>query len=200
MSSERRQYFRIQDSVLIKYRVLQSDMQDSVQREAEMNRTRIENARAALFGIETDFQEMCEKLRKEQPAVVSVLQIINRKINLLERVISTEVLTPSTTESTEHEPKFVNLSGGGLSVRAENPLAEHANLVIDLVLLPGHEPMRVFGEVVYCRESDEQGYEIGIEYNNIRHQDRERLVQHVLNRQSEQLRLEREQSASTATG
>lgn len=200
MSSERRQYFRIQDSVLIRYRVLQSDMQDAVQREAEMNRTRIENARAALYGIETDFQEMCEKISRDQPALVSVLQVLNRKINLLERVISTEVLTPSTTEYTEHEPKAVNLSGGGLSVNADSPLAKNASLVIDLVLLPSHEPMRIFGTVVYCRPLDEGGHEIGIEFNEIRHQDQERLIQHVLNRQSQQLRIDKDQGAAIAAG
>jgi hypothetical protein len=199
MSSERREYFRIQDSVLIKYRVIQNDMQHDVQREVELNRVRIENARAALFGIESDFQEMCEKLKRDQPSTVGVLQILNRKINLLERVISTEVLMPAPTESTQHQSKFISLSGGGLSVCAGNPLALNAKLVIDLILLPSHEPMRIFGRVVNCREIERGEYDIGIEFDEIRDQDRERLIQHVLHRQSEQLRMDKKQHSAASS-
>lgn len=199
MSSERREYFRIQDSVLIKYRVIQNDMQHDVQREVELNRVRIENARAALFGIESDFQEMCEKLKRDQPSTVGVLQILNRKINLLERVISTEVLMPAPTESTQHQSKFISLSGGGLSVCAGNPLASNAKLVIDLILLPSHEPMRIFGRVVNCREIERGEYDIGIEFDEIRDQDRERLIQHVLHRQSEQLRMDKKQHSAASS-
>ena len=199
MSSERREYFRIQDSVLIKYRVIQNDMQHDVQREVELNRVRIENARAALFGIESDFQEMCEKLKRDQPSTVGVLQILNRKINLLERVISTEGLMPAPTESTQHQSKFISLSGGGLSVCAGNPLALNAKLVIDLILLPSHEPMRIFGRVVNCREIERGEYDIGIEFDEIRDQDRERLIQHVLHRQSEQLRMDKKQHSAASS-
>jgi len=199
MSSERREYFRIQDSVLIKYRVIQNDMQHDVQREVELNRVRIENARAALFGIESDFQQMCENLKRDQPSTVGVLQILNRKINLLERVISTEVLMPAPTESTQHQSKFISLSGGGLSVCAGNPLALNAKLVIDLILLPSHEPMRIFGRVVNCREIERGEYDIGIEFDEIRDQDRERLIQHVLHRQSEQLRMDKKQHSAASS-
>lgn len=192
MGSERRKYFRIQDSVMIKYRIIQGAMQDAEHRQLEINRVRIENARAVLFGIETEFHEQCERLAKEHPAMVGVLQILNRKINLLERVISTEILMPSSTEFTQHETKFVNLSGGGLSVNSESPLSENANLEIDLILLPSHEPMRVFGRVIYCSEIERGDYEIGIEFEEIRDQDRERLIQHVLHRQSEQIRSEKQ--------
>jgi len=165
----------------------------------ELNRVRIENARAALFGIESDFQEMCEKLKRDQPSTVGVLQILNRKINLLERVISTEVLMPAPTESTQHQSKFISLSGGGLSVCAGNPLALNAKLVIDLILLPSHEPMRIFGRVVNCREIERGEYDIGIEFDEIRDQDRERLIQHVLHRQSEQLRMDKKQHSAASS-
>ena len=193
MNSDRRKYFRIEDSIILKYRVVKAETQESAQHDAELNRVRIETARAALFGIETDFQEMCEPLAREYPSLVDVLQILNRKINLLERVISSEMLHSSTAVSDfiDHEAKSVNLSGGGMSLQASEVLPEHARLIIDMVLLPSHDPIRVFGQVMHCREAPENNYEIGVEFVEMNSQDRERIIRHTLQRQAEQIRRDR---------
>ena len=190
MSNDRRKYFRIQDSIMLKYRVVQPDVQESAQHDAELNRVRIETARAALFGIETDFQEMCDALAKEHPGIVDAMQVLNRKINLLERVVSSEMLLSSSAspDLMLHETKSVNISGGGLSIVASEPLADDARLIIDMVLLPSHDPMRVFGKVVYCREQETGQFDIGVEFIEIRNRDRERLIRHTLQRQAEQIR------------
>lgn len=193
MSSERRKYFRIEDSIMLKYRVVAVEAQESAQNDAELNRMRIETARAALFGIETDFQEMCEPLAREHPSIVDVLQILNRKINLLERVISSEMLhaSPAASDLLNHEAQSVNLSGGGMSLRATDALPENARLIIDMVLLPSHDPIRVFGQVVHCQPSEDEQFEIGIEFVEVNSQDRERIIRHTLQRQAEQIRKDR---------
>ena len=192
MSSDRRRYFRVQDSILVKYRVLQNDMIETERREIELNRTRVESARAALFGIETDFQELCGGLKADHPSVVDALQLMNRKLNLIERVLSTEVIQSPTADHVEHELQSVNISGGGMAVTASNPLTIGANLLIDLILLPTHDPIRTFGSVVGCREVDRGDHEIAIEYTDIRPEDREKLIQFVMRRQSAQLREQRD--------
>ena len=193
MSSERRKYFRIEDSIMLKYRVVAVEAQESAQNDAELNRMRIETARAALFGIETDFQEMCEPLAREHPSIVDVLQILNRKINLLERVISSEMLhaSPAASDLLNHEAQSVNLSGGGMSLRAADALPENARLIIDMVLLPSHDPIRVFGQVVHCQPGEDEQFEIGIEFVEVNSQDRERIIRHTLQRQAEQIRKDR---------
>ena len=175
---------------MLKYRVVQADAQASAQHDAELNRVRIETARAALFGIETDFQEMCEPLAREHPAIVDVLQIMNRKINLLERVISSEILLASAASPDEiqHEAESVNLSGGGMSLISDDSLPENTRLIVDMILLPAHDPIRVFGNVVHCRTIEGAQFEIGIEFVEISNQDRERIIRHTLQRQAEQIR------------
>ena len=188
MTTERRKYFRIQDFALVKYRVVQSDMLDYERRNVYLNQFKVENARAALFGLETNLQEVLEKIRRSDPPVVSALELINRKINLLERVVSLEHTPSETDEHLEHEPVEINLSGGGMAITAEHPLAVGANLAIDLVLLPDHDPMRIFGKVVHSRKLEGEQYTISIGFDDIREDDQDRLVQHVLRRQSKELR------------
>ena len=194
MNDERRKYFRIQDSVMVTYQVIQAEAADSIQREAQLNQVRVETAQAALYGIETDLQELCTKLADANPLFSDAIQMINRKINLLERVISSEILSSSNTSAiaVAHNTKSVNLSGGGLSLEAPEPIAIGATLIMDMVLLPSHEPMRIFGKVVHCDEIDREHYELGIEFSDIRNQDRERLIRHTLQRQAEQIRVDKD--------
>ena len=188
MTVERRKYFRIEDVALVKYRIIQTDMLDYECRSVYLNQVKLENARAALFGLEAHLQETFEKIRPSDPLLVEALQLINRKINLLERVVSHENAPLEAGEHCEHEPKEINLSGGGMAIKSACPLALGAHLAIDLVLLPDNDPMRVFGKVVASRKIEGDQYDISIAFEEIRDDDQERLIQHVLKRQSEELR------------
>ncbi|MGR9089838.1 MAG: PilZ domain-containing protein [Gammaproteobacteria bacterium] len=191
MTTERRQYFRIQDTALVKYRVIEDHMLDLERRGVYLNQIKLENARAALFGLEINLQEVLEKVRPAEPLVVAALELINRKINLFERVVSLEQAPSGSGEFLEHEPREINLSGGGMSIKAESPITAGANLSIDLVLLPANDPMRIFGSVVDCREHAGL-YTISIAFEEIRQEDQDRLIQHVLQRQTAVLRAQRQ--------
>jgi len=195
MTTERRQYFRIQDTALVKYRVIQDDMLEVERRGVYLNQIKLENARAALFGLETSLQEVFDKARQAEPLVVEALELINRKINLLERVVSLEQAPEERGEFLEHEPREINLSGGGMAIKAERPIAAGASLAIDLVLLPDNDPMRIFGSVVDCRALDGSEHTISIAFEEIRQEDQDRLIQHVLRRQATDLRARRLVSA-----
>jgi len=195
MTSDRREYYRVQDMALVKYRVIQEDMLEVERRNVHLNRVKVEDVRAALFGLETQLQEIFEKIRRTDPALGEALGLMNRKISLLERVVSRESAPSDRDGDLPHEPKEIDLSGGGMAITAESPLAAGAHLAIDLVLLPDKDPMRIFGKVVDGRKNDSGHYVISIAFEEIREEDQDRLVQHVLRRQSRELRSARQESA-----
>ena len=182
MTIERRKYFRIQDFALVKYRVVQSEMLELERHSMYLNQIKVENARAALFGLETQLQEILEKIRRSDPPLVAALELINRKMHLLERVVSLENSPFETDAHAEHEPREINLSGGGMAIVAEHPLAVGANLAIDLVLLPATDPMRISGKVVNSSKNEGDQYSISIAFDDIRQDEQDRLIQHVLGR------------------
>ena len=196
MSSERRRYFRIRDNALVKYRIIQSDMVETERRNVHMSQIKAENTRAALFGLETQLQDVFETVRRGDPSVFEALELINRKINLLERIVSVDHPPSRSEEHNDHEPKEINLSGGGMAITAECLITVDTNLAIDLVLLPNNDPMQVFGRVAGCRETESDEYVISIVFEEIRPEDQDRLVQHVLRRQSEELRLARQSAGA----
>ena len=78
------------------------------------------------------------------------------------------------------------------------PLALSAWLAIDLVLLPTNHPIRAIGRVVDCRQNDGGGFAIAIEFEEIREEDRDMLIQHIVRKQSQILREERLEGAEDA--
>ena len=198
MTTERRRYFRIAERALIKYRVIQEDMLDEERKFIFLNEIKVENVHAALVGIDLRLQDLLSALRRENKLVAEAVDLLNRKLTLLERVVALEHPYGARSEYREHDPTQVNISGGGVSLNANSPLAVNAYLAIDIILLPTNHPMRVIGRVVDCREIDAGGFAIAIEFEDIREEDRDVLIQHIVRRQSEGLRVEREERKEDA--
>ena len=196
MSVERRLYFRIDDRVLIKYRLFgERDLSDE-RRFIFLNEVRASNLHAALMGIDMSLQETISELRNRDKTVASALDLINRKLNLIERVVALEQMDGRATSESEHEPFDVNISGGGISFVSAEPIDVGALLAIDLIVLPSNHPMRAIGRVVDCRSANERRNHVAIEFVEIRDEDRETLIQHVIKKQAAELRDAREQAAS----
>ncbi len=193
MTVERRSYFRVQDIALVKYRAIPRDELDNEQRLVYFNEVKLDNLRAAWAGIESQIQVLHAELPTEAGAVSQLIDLLNRKLNLLERVVSLETAPHDLGQHDEHALQEINLSAGGMALFAESPLEQATCLAIDLILLPEHDVMRLFGEVVTCRERDSR-YEIAIEFRNLREEDRDLLVQHVLRVQTNDLRNTRAQA------
>lgn len=190
MSTERRRYFRIDDTALIKYRVIAAE--DLAQARAEVTDHALQaaNLRAALEPLAVRLAELKPALKRESAVLSEALQLLDRKLDLLAGVMTLEFGPGRAADRREHEPSSVNLSGGGVALHATLPLAVHTWLAIDLVLLPGAHALRALGRVVDCRKRG-ASFCIGIEFDALREEVRDTLISHVLRRQAALLRQER---------
>ncbi|MGR8921773.1 MAG: PilZ domain-containing protein [Gammaproteobacteria bacterium] len=190
MESERRRYFRITDRALVKYRVLADEALDDERRFVFLNEVRAANLHGALMGIDIRLGDLFEVVRNESKATAEALELMNRKLTLLERVVAMETSTKSPIDYRENAPLDVSLSGGGMAMPSEERLEPGTHLAIDLVLLPSNHPMRVIGRVVEC-SATERGTTLSVEFVDMREEDRDVLIQHIVRKQSEELRQER---------
>ncbi|MCP5202394.1 MAG: PilZ domain-containing protein [Gammaproteobacteria bacterium] len=191
MTTERRRYFRIEDRALVKYRLVAEEDLPRERDFIQLNEIRAANLHAVLLGVDMRLQELIDGLREEHKAIAQVIELLNRKISVIERVVALENAERGGGTHREHEPADVSLSGGGLALTAATPLALNAYLAVDIVLLPSHHPMRAIGRVVDCRRNDDGQFAIAIEFDEIREEDRETLIQHIVRKQSANLREER---------
>ena len=188
---ERRRYFRIDDEVLLAWRVLDEHEIGRFRQGALRARIRRESVQELVFHLDTRLDALGEKLRAVDPAVREAIEILNRKLALIERLAMQGDET-SAEDETAHELTKANLSACGLAVHASAPAPIGACVAVDLILLPEYQQLELVGEVKTCRDGHEpQPYRIAIEFLDLREEDRDRLARHVVRKQTERLRDER---------
>ena len=194
---ERRQYFRIEDAVRLDYRVLS-------RAEFEQRRHQGRSALAAeeftaissLLSISHEMSGVLRKIESEAPDVARYLKALDRKVDLLARSI-----LGKDEDLAEAPARAVNLSASGISFDATEPLAVGSLLELKLLLLPDYIGMLIFGEVVGCDPvvagKPAGGYCTRVNFTQLREEDQDVLIRHVLQRQSEYLRRRRDQIPMT---
>ena len=102
MTTERRRYYRIEDRALIKYRVISDGMLDDERRFIFLSELKVENVCAALMGIDIRLQKVIGVLQQKNRPVAEALDLINRTLMLLERVVALEA-GPASSGHRGHE-------------------------------------------------------------------------------------------------
>ena len=196
MSDDRRRFFRIEDYAFVSYRVIAPDDLEEQRRLVVEDEARPTNLQATLLGIELRLQDAIDAVRTADKVVASALELMNRKIALLERVVSLESVREEGGQISRQEPVKVNLSGGGMGMPAQSSLDIGTHLAVEVSLLPSNDTIRAVGKVVICRESADSPcqYAIAIEFVEILERDRDTLVKHIVRKQSASLRAERQSS------
>ncbi len=182
---ERRRYYRINDDVILRYRQVSEEvMQEGIHR-LKSNRLGRSQLRHALLGMEARIQEMIVSIGRARPDFAEVLDLINKKTSLLERMVETLPLETGDDHLTEAPSCSVSLSAGGLSFDSDEVLPIGSFLDIDLVLLPAYQYIKVYGQVTEKETVDE--HNAAVDFYSIRSEDREEIVQHVFRKQNEEL-------------
>ncbi|OOZ42161.1 hypothetical protein BOW53_00860 [Solemya pervernicosa gill symbiont] len=189
-SADRREFFRLNDSVAIDFRQLQSD-------ELETVRARIHSDQPDRFSVAAKFatssRTMDMQLRtisKSSPTIAAFLKEVDKKMNILAGLMAVEELTGIDCPS-----RPVNLSAGGVAFFSANPFNRDDMLEVRLVLFPTQIGIRFIGRVVSSttdlKDEGEQPYYISVEMDTIRDSDRDLLVKHLLHKQTVELHEQR---------
>jgi hypothetical protein len=122
--------------------------------------------------------------------VADYLKALDEKITLL-----AQNFLADEAGLTGQAARSVNLSAGGLALDSRDPLQVGDQVEIKLLLLPSYTGVVALGEVIRISQSTEYPdlpYRLHINFTHIRDSDRDALIGHILRRQGEMLRRERE--------
>lgn len=186
MSKERRRYFRINETLGISYQMLGSSGDDRASTGAPA---------ANLLDMVAEQDARMEKLLVEvaqtQPKVAELVAAFNQK---LERIVSQLAVENRLMDRIAEKVREANISACGIAFNNEESIAVDTRLRLELSLYPGDVKLNVLGRVVGCdASSDRSGYYWRIEFYGMNEQIQEQLIQHIVKRQSVQLkRLRRE--------
>jgi len=187
---ERRRFFRIDDQVNLYYKKVDekkvtpaSHMSDNVLGNCSLS--------AALELISQESRVMMHRLERTEPDVADYLKLIESKIDLISQAVMMQ-----GTDFKEKDTRNANLSASGLAFESEEALAVGDYLEIKMLLVSCMAVIVTYGKVIYCKIQNNPdsrfSHVIGVDYVNMKEQDRELLIRHVVKRQLQQLRENKE--------
>lgn len=180
MTKEKRRYFRINDIVGLTYHLLDKGNQQAGDPAAD------------IWDLMSEQDESIERLLldvgRESPKVAELVRAINQK---LERIVSQLVVESKLVGRLASRAREVNISACGAGFVCDERVAEGTALQLELQLYPGTTKVHTKGRVVGCEPLGE-GFYWRVDFYNITPAVQEALIQHIVQRQSAQLKERRD--------
>ena len=182
-ADERREWIRIQDRVLMEYRVL-AEAGTTVPVEAT-------NATPEMISAVVT-KPTADLLARTGESLIgsSVLPWIMKIDYLLEVILNSLASSQPSTVSMARLMD-VNLSGGGVGFVSPQEFAAGDQLAIKLILPPFTLIQAKTKVIRSVPEPDGQGFAIATEFVDLKADDQEHLIRHILHTQAERLRAQR---------
>lgn len=185
-NQERRRYFRIVDQVAISYRLLSEE-------EGVATGVGVNSPAALIVQLENQISASLETLRSVQPQVHELLELFNRKINL---VLSLDDSISQPDSEQQKRSQQVNISACGIAFPSHEQLRPNDKILLDLTLFPSNVCLKlvaaVIGNELLPEPIGEDAYMIRADFVDITSNEQEVLVQHIIKRQTVQLKERRE--------
>lgn len=190
LHDERREFFRIDDSIQVSYRVISRDeMPESI--DERLSGSDRFTVMTRLQTISQHLSAPLHRIEQRDPDVADYLKALDEKISLLGQSFLAE-----EKELLDRPSRAVNLSAGGLAMDVHEKRALGELVEIKLLLLPSYTGILAYGEVVGVDQITEDDgaypYHIRINFILIRGSDQDALIRHITRRQGEMLRQRRE--------
>ncbi len=182
-SDERREWIRIDDRVLMEYRLLsETGIVDPV----ETNRATPETISAAVTKPTADLLARTGESLTGSPLLPWIL-----KVDYLLEVILNSLATSQPSSVIMARPTDVNLSGGGVGFVSPREFSVGDQLAIKLILPPFILIQTMAKVIRSVSQADGQKFAIATEFVDLKVDDQEHLIRHILHAEAERLRARR---------
>lgn len=192
---ENRRSFRVSESVYIKYEVITDE---EFQEGLEHRKTRLgesDSAQALLVDIDARLSEAMFRLNGESDQMGKCITLLNDKLNVI--VEQLPGLRQSKAALASSMPQTCDVGADGIVFPSAEPLEAGTKLSVQMLLASDNRYIESFCRVVRMTDTpvgnDPQTFPFGIaiEFQGMKQSQREMLIQHMFNRESETLRMRR---------
>jgi c-di-GMP-binding flagellar brake protein YcgR len=194
MREERRRYFRIDDTLGVFYRVLGAEEAGAFARDSANQGGNFD----FISNFDNRIQTLIEVCRVQTPIAAEIIDLMNKKLNFIIKQIDVDT---QLMRSVPFQARSVNISACGMAFPNDTHLEAGKVLQLDISLTPSDLHVVTMATVIACNEwdhgacSDSLPFYVRVDFTQINHSDQELLIQHVVKRQSAQLK-ERRRSRS----
>lgn len=184
---ERRRFFRLDDEVTLEFRPLSAEEFEQWQDGQQLQRSE-------LLQLEQELGLLLHQIRASHPQLGQVLELFNRKMNLLHNTSrATEKDTGSPPVSTAETRMQVNLSACGIAFYTDEPLQAERYMLLNMQLKPSNASLSLAGDIVAVEEVNHARgrYQVRVNFDGLKETEQEMLIQHLFQLQSRTLRQQR---------
>lgn len=183
-SMDRRDYYRIQDSIYVSYLPLTHRQVEVSVPEDHFDVSAAFHASRELYELELESIELLRQINDSNRELGSFLHNINKRIGLIAHSVATEEIV-----SGEFSLSDATLSEGGMSFTANELLSTGSFLALKFWLTPSFLGLACFLRVKHCRlNSKGDDYRIGGEFIDLDENTRRLIARHVIHKQAEERR------------
>ncbi|MDT4328581.1 PilZ domain-containing protein [Methylomonas sp. MED-D] len=184
--TEKRRYFRVNDTINLLHKVIDKNHVKVLSHVSDDVLSNCSLA-SALEVLNQEARLLAPRLERRDPDLFEYLKLLDTKINLI-----AQVLTSQSEQFSEHDTREVSLSATGLAFSNETPVSEGEVLELRMLLTSCMAVIVAYARVVHCKDisadNPERPYAVCVEYINMKEDDRELLIKHVVKKQLQQLR------------
>lgn len=191
---ENRRSFRISEAVYINYETLsEEDFAEGLDRRKV--RLGIDNgAQSVLVDVDARLSEAMYMLHSDHKQVGKLITLLNDKINIV--INQLPGLKQAKSLLAKNTPQICDVSADGIVFSTAEPLAPGTRLYLEFLIESENRYVETFGTVLRNTDSPNSDsaalpYGNAVEYHGMKSGQREILIQHMFNRESETLRMRR---------
>lgn len=186
MINERREYFRVEDKVQLRYLCVDESSALAHVVPADFGEDIGYSLIRELQRIDRENSQYLRTIAEESRELELYLRSLNKKIELIASRIA------ATTDSLDHkEQQVISLSEGGMAFQARKELAHGCHLALQLTLQPSHLTLVLFGRVINCSLANGEpgkGFNVAVSFINMQEEDRQTIAKHIMQVQLAQRR------------
>jgi len=192
-NSDRREFFRITDSVYIDFSELDSH---EAERLVPIIRNPVHSDtsqhKQKLDSIQTHISHVIDQINQTDRDVAKALRLLDEKINLV-----TQSIQLQQSNSDDRDVIEANLSGGGIAFLVSDPISVKSAVEVHIEFLPSGSVIHAIANVIGCAKfydaPKETPYLLRLVFSHMSESNRNLLVKHTLSRQALERRLSKEQ-------
>lgn len=181
-TADRRRFFRVDDTISLSYQLIdENTAAQGLKSSGYMNSEY--SLAATLDVLSQEAMRIMQHLEKQNSEFLELYKVLDAKINVMAQAV---MFVGSNVNAQDCQD--VNLSAAGLAFQQPTALELGQNLAIEMYLPSTLALILVYGKVINCQAIDAGQYVISVMYTQIREEDQELLIKHVVRKQWQQLR------------
>lgn len=177
--SERRSYFRIDETIALEYRPVDEQTANQGQAEELFGNPGSLKLYAELKKIDSDNAQFLYQIKELSRPLGEYLHNLNRKIEL----IGQELMADQKPQPPSKTIKQVNLSEGGIAFGSAQPVTVGSFIALRLVFLPSNAGLVVFAKIIRCEPSNTGEYQLAAKFHRITDLHQQLIGQQIMRTQ-----------------